>query len=128
MGFLSGAREKSPRSEAHVPSVGLTSPAHVQSARSSGNSNKGFAMPCITLREDSRGNVSLFGMEPGGALQRLGTVCSGDIIVEVDGKSAVGCTEKQVRAMLVGEKGSICTIRWISPDKVRRCTLVDQGG
>ena len=75
------------------------------------------AMPCLTLREDSRGNVTLFGMEPGGELQRLGTVRSGDIVVEVDGKSALGLTEKQVRAMLVGDKGSACKIHWVSPDK-----------
>ena len=125
MGFFSGGREKPPTVEVHGPSVVSSAGAQVQSARSSARSSKGFAMPCITLREDSRGNVSLFGMEPGGALQRLGTVCSGDIIVEVDGKSAVGCTEKQVRAMLVGERGSVCTIRWISPDKACGVDLAD---
>jgi hypothetical protein len=125
MGFFSGGREKLPTVEVHGPSVVSSAGAQVQSARSSARSSKGFAMPCITLREDSRGNVSLFGMEPGGALQRLGTVCSGDIIVEVDGKSAVGCTEKQVRAMLVGERGSVCTIRWISPDKACGVDLAD---
>ena len=30
---------------------------------------KRHAMPCITLREDSRGYVTLFGMEPGGELE-----------------------------------------------------------
>jgi len=109
LGFLTGRRGESASSEAH-----RLSSAEAKSARSS----RGLGMPCITLREDTRGNVSLFGMEPGGALQRLGTVRSGDVIVEVDGRSALGCTERQVRAMLVGEKGSVCTIRWISPDKV----------
>jgi len=87
------------------------------------DSHKRFGMPCITLREDTRGNVSLFGMEPGGALQRLGSVRSGDVLVEVDGKTALGRTEKQVRGLLVGEKGSICTIHWISPDKV--CSYIN---
>jgi hypothetical protein len=79
---------------------------------------KRHAMPCITLREDSRGYVTLFGMEPGGELERLGTVRSGDVIVEVDGKSALGLTEKQVRGLLVGDKDSLCTIHWIAPNKV----------
>ena len=108
LGFFTGRRGESAPSEAHRPG------AEAQSARSS----RGLGMPCITLREDSRGNVSLFGMEPGGALQRLGTVRSGDIIVEIDGRSALGCTERQVRAMLVADKGTVCTISWISPDKV----------
>ncbi len=82
------------------------------------DAHKRFAMPCITLREDTRGNVTLFGMEPGGALEALGTVRSGDIIVQVDGKPALGRTEKQVRGLLVGEKGSVCTIHWVPPDKV----------
>jgi len=76
------------------------------------------AMPCITLRQGTHGNVSLFGMEPGGELHRLCTVRCGDIIVEVDGKSALGLTEKEVRAMLCGQKGSICRISWIAPDKL----------
>jgi C-terminal processing protease CtpA/Prc len=75
-------------------------------------------MPCITLRQGTHGNVSLFGMEPGGELHRLCTVRCGDIIVEVDGKSALGLTEKEVRAMLCGQKGSICRISWIAPDKL----------
>jgi hypothetical protein len=82
------------------------------------DAHKRFAMPCITLREDTRGNVTLFGMEPGGALEALGTVRSGDIIVQVDGKPALGRTEKQVRGLLVGEKGSVCTIHWVPPDSV----------
>ena len=86
--------------------------------------HKRLAMPCITLRQGTHGNVSLFGMEPGGELHRLCTVRCGDIIVEVDGKSALGLTEKEVRAMLCGQKGSICRISWIAPDKLDICEVI----
>jgi len=129
--FFGGAGSTAPDAPAaHEPGRGIRSCSAAAAVQSSArlstrprgfegrDAHKRFAMPCITLREDTRGNVTLFGMEPGGALEALGTVRSGDIIVQVDGKPALGRTEKQVRGLLVGEKGSVCTIHWGPPDKV----------
>jgi hypothetical protein len=127
-GFLSGAStDASAQKPSHTNEGGHNSSRLSTRPSFDRDSQKRFAMPCLTLREDTRGNVTLFGMEPGGSLQRLGTVRSGDIIVEVDGKPALGRTEKMVRGLLVGEKGTACTIHWIAPDKVGiQRTLVEK--
>ena len=64
----------------------------------------------IGIKEDSRKNFIVASMVPGGAAQRAGTLCVGDVIVGVDDRTSSAFTLAQLAQALAGPVGTLCKI------------------